>query len=113
MAEKLIMLKNLIKKSMKEEEVKEEECTNNLLKEIGEVDIKEGEDGISREERERREVLRMELANRLHMEEISWRQNPKEKWLKEKDRITKYFHCLASYRRCNYVDELMIDNSRS
>lgn len=42
-----------------------------------------------------------------------WRQKSREKWLKEGDRSTKYFHALASYRRrINYIEEIVIDNKK-
>lgn len=60
----------------------------------------------------RRELLRVDLANRINMEEVSWRQKARERWLKEGDMNTRYFHCLTSYRRrCNYVEEIIIDNN--
>lgn len=53
----------------------------------------------------------MDQANSLHMEEVSWRQKVREKWLKEGNKNTKYFHCLASHRRrYNYVEELKVED---
>lgn len=51
-----------------------------------------------------------EIAHNLNLEAISWRQKVKEKWLIDGDRNTKFFHCLANYRRkCNYVEEIAIN----
>lgn len=40
--------------------------------------------------------MRLELANMLCREEISWRHKVIEKWLQEGDRNTRYFHNLAA-----------------
>lgn len=53
---------------------KAEECTNNLLKEFEDIDKKEGEGGIIGNEVNKRESLRREVGNRLHMKEMSWKQ---------------------------------------
>lgn len=91
--------------------MKEEACINNLLREIEALDKKEGDGVLSPDEVARRKSFRMDAANRLHMEEISWRQKVREKWLKEWDINTRYFHCLTSHRKiCNYVEEMVIDN---
>lgn len=56
-------------------------------------------------------MVRAELANRIRMEEISWKQKAREKWIEEGDRNTRYFHSLASHRRrCNPVEKLQIVN---
>lgn len=47
------------------------------------------------------------------MEAISWKQKCREKWLKDGDKNTKYFHYLANHhRRSNYVDEILVDDCR-
>lgn len=62
------------------------------------------------DEAARRECSRVDLANRLRMEEISWRQKACL-WIKEEDKNTRYFQYLASHRRrYNYMDELFVDN---
>lgn len=75
--------------------------------------LRKGAEGLVVDEIEKREALRVELAQRLNMEEITWTQKAREKWIKESDRNTKYFHCLASHkRRFNYIEELTIDGWR-
>lgn len=64
---------------VKEKKVKVEEGTNRLLEELERFDLMEGEEGLSREDGERREIVRIDLANMLSMEEISWRQKTMEK----------------------------------
>lgn len=64
---------------MKEKKVKVEEGTDRLLEELEGFDLMEGEEGLSREDGERREMVRIDLANMLSMEEISWRQKTMEK----------------------------------
>lgn len=110
-AKKLKMLKVVIKNWVKQERVKGEEGINELMEELGELDRLDREGGRCREDGEKREMLRVDLANKLCMEEIFWRQKAREKCLKEWDHNTKYFRCLTNFRRpCNFVDELSIDN---
>lgn len=46
------------------------------------------------------------------MNAISWKQKVREKWLKDGDKYSKYFHLLANHRRkVNYVEELIMDNN--
>ena len=44
---------------------------------------------------------RKELFELMHREEMMWRQRVKNDYIKEGDRNTKYFHIIASKRRCN------------
>lgn len=51
--------------------------------------------------------MRNELAEKLQLEAISWKQKLREKWFKEGDKNTRFFHCLANHRRRNnYVEEI-------
>ena len=47
------------------------------------------------------------------MEEVSWRQESRETWLKEGNRNTRFFHRMAnSHRRRNSVRSISINGSR-
>lgn len=69
----------------------------------------EGNLGLSIIGRERKNNIKLEFSNKLNMEVISWKQKTREKWLKDGNKNTRYFHSLANYRRSvNYVEELLI-----
>lgn len=45
------------------------------------------------------------------IEEISWRQNSRELWLKEEDTNTNFFHTMVNARRrINFVAKLRVDD---
>lgn len=110
---KLMVLKNEIKTRTKlvgEREGKEFQSTIN---EIRDLDDKEGSMGITEAERGRRQELKKTLAKIISVDEAAWQQKSREKWLKNGDRNSKYFHAFASYRRsCNYIPELWFGDSR-
>ena len=66
------------------------------------------------EERLELERVRGELEKVTLMEEICWRQKSRVLCIREGDRNTRFFHCLAnSHRRFNSIDRLMVDGELS
>jgi hypothetical protein len=69
--------------------------------------------GLNEEQRERKRILCRDLERAL-LQEISWRQKSRIKWLKEGDKCTKFFHLMAnSNKRYNTIDSLHIDGAMS
>lgn len=90
--------------------LKEEERVSDLLNELADLDYNEAEGGLDSDGKEKRNKLRVELANRMLWEAISWKKKVREKWLMEGDKNSKYFHCLANYRRrINYVEDILVN----
>lgn len=110
---KLFRLKQEIKKWTKDVGKKEENRINELMQEMDTLDSFESKSMLTADLNEKRNNLRLELANRLHMEGISWKQKVKEKWIKDGDKNTKYFHSLASHRRMtNYVEKITVNGNQ-
>lgn len=81
------------------------------MAEIVSIDNTEGVWGLSSMDEEKRNMLKLDLANKLNKEAISWKQNARETSLKDWDKNTKYFHCLANQQRiCNYAEKILIDD---
>ena len=81
--------------------------------ELLDLDVKEGNGGLSLEENASMEILRSELVQLAHLEETSWRQKSRATWLKEGDNNTRFFHRTTnSNRRRNYIGELEVDGTR-
>ncbi len=73
------------------------------------LDCKERQGGLSSMERDLRGSLLLELDRLAHLEETSWCQKSRVRWLKEGDNNTKFFHKIAnSNRRRNFIKKLEV-----
>lgn len=99
-------LKALNKRWAREEEDRFERLLNENLLEMADLDNKEMDGILCEQGRVRRDELRKEVASVMNLEPISWRQKDRAKWVKERDRNTRYFHCMTNFpRKNNYVEE--------
>lgn len=107
---KLHRLKSEIKKWTKEVGLKEEMWITDLMDELADLDHIEAEFPLNADDKDNRNLLKVELTNKIHLEAISWKQKAREKWIQEGDKNSKFFHCLASHhRRANYVENLLVN----
>ena len=67
------------------------ERKNCRMRDILDLDVKEGREGLSSEEHNLREELKGEVIRLVHMAETSWHQKPCALWLKEGDNNTSFF----------------------
>uniref|UniRef100_A0A2N9HB87 Reverse transcriptase domain-containing protein n=1 Tax=Fagus sylvatica TaxID=28930 RepID=A0A2N9HB87_FAGSY len=83
---------------------------NCCMRDILELDVKEGREGLSSDEHLLREELKGEVTKLAHLAETSWRLKSRATWLKEGDNNTSFFHHMAnSNRRKNYLGSLEVD----
>ena len=69
---------------------------------------------LSAEEKSKREQLAIDLEKVILMAEICWRQKSRAIWLKEGDKNSSFFHCIASsHRNSNTIGKLLINGSPS
>ena len=86
----------------------------NLLAGLRELDGVADLRPLSDEEKGKRELLTTNLEKVILMDEICWRQKSRALWLKEGDKNSKFFHCLAnSHRNTNTIGKLIINGASS
>jgi hypothetical protein len=84
------------------------------LEELSAFDRLEEERGLSPEKKVMKCLVISDLEKTILQEEISWRQKSRVLWLKEGDKCTKYFLCVAnSNRRFNSIESLSVNGSVS
>ena len=76
-----------------------DEAINNFEHEIQVLDIKNEQGDLNEVELARYEALWSQLQLWYGRKESYWRQLSKDKWLKQGDRNTRYFHAVAVERR--------------
>lgn len=90
----------------------EEEGTNNIIDEIALLDKLEADNCFSPSDRDKRNSLKVNLAQKLQIKATSWKQKSQKKWLKDRDLNSKYFHMLANHQtRVNFIGKLNIDGN--
>ena len=62
---------------------------SSVMRELMDLDVKEGLGGLDPEEHHLRDELKYEVARLAHLEESSWRQKSRVLWFKEGDNNTK------------------------
>jgi hypothetical protein len=87
---------------------------NTLLAGLRELDVMADSRPLSAEEKGKREQLTRDLEKVILMAEICWRQKSRALWLKEGDKNSRFFHCLAnSHRNTNTISKILINGSPS
>jgi hypothetical protein len=81
-----------------------------LLAGLRELDVLADSRPLSVEEKGKRELLSVDLEKVIMMDEICWKQKSRALWLKEEDKNSKFFHCLASsHRNTHTIGKLLIN----
>ena len=76
-------------------------------------DLVEGERSLTEGEIIRKKEAKECYAKWVSLEETHWRQLSRESWLREGDRNTRYFHCMANaHRRVNSLDRIKTNKVR-
>ena len=81
-----------------------------LLSELLALDMREGLQVLTVEDKERKIEIKAEIESLAALEEVSWRQKSRALFLKEGDNNTRFFHRLAnSHRRANTMRGVEVD----
>ncbi|XP_068483176.1 uncharacterized protein [Phaseolus vulgaris] len=81
-----------------------------LQKRINELDARDDERGLEESEREERKSLLADLSNAMFKQEAVLHQKARQKWLKQGDLNTKFFHSSIKWRRArNELHGMFVD----
>ena len=81
-----------------------------LLRGLLDLDMKEGLQVLSQEDKTRRTVIKADIMHLASLEEISWRQKSKALFIKEGDNNTWFFHRVAdSHRRTDHFRAVEVE----
>ena len=87
---------------------------NQRMLQLNQFDVLVEDRLLSEDENLQKERIRAELERNALMEEISWRLKSWGLWLREGDKNTRFFHCIAnSHRRNNSITTLLINGELS
>ena len=110
---KLKALKGILKAWNRDVFRKVETNKEDALRRVSFWDDREKERGLVLEEAEECAKARVDFKCWALLEEISWRQNLRETWLKEGDRNTGFFHRMANaHRRRNCLKSICINGRK-
>lgn len=78
-----------------------------LSQKVKDWDRLEEDRGLFLDERSNRWEAIKKMGELNHMDEVSWRQKSRVFWLKEGEKTTNFFHCMANVkRRVNFIGKI-------